>query len=658
MTDHAEASAVPNFRFADNLVNFVSSLGTARDPTTNASYSFRELDRFTLESAYRSDWIAQAVIDAPAEDATKKWRNWKASKNQIGALEKVEKALRLRMKVKQWIVRARLYGGAALLIGVDDGRESWEEIDLDAVEKGALKFVVVLNRYELMAGPRIYNVSSIWYPRPEYYTVATPLFGFYGEEGTAAPGQTYGQPLTRWSQGQSPPQAGGGQRGNVVPFGRGPAGGRGDPYRQLTPYAGMVRVHPSRVMELAGHDLPDWRLAPTGGGWGDSVLQVVDEALRDWGTTVGSIANMTNDAKIDIIKIKDFTQRIVNPEYKSALLNRWMASNITKSTINALLLDSEEEWQRTQTSFSGLAELMREFMVVIAGAAKIPISRLFGQSAGRGLGAGASGGEQDLENYYDSTSSWQETTVTPSMEMLDQVLVRSTLGSAATDVWYEWAPLWQMTDQEKAVVAKSKAEVWQIDVQQGLINEDVLRKARISQLIEDGTYPGLEDAIDEFGEEPDVPVSRVWSPGIDPVTGEPLGGTPPGGGFGGGGAFGKGGSPRPPVAVVPQVPPLQAKTAQQAKDAGGEDEPRDPQGRLDCADHPRVPRGHPVAGRWTSRGEKAARRQHEAVLEGDADDDLEARLGDAFDPSEARDSSSKWSDDSAAPNAVAVEGQS
>jgi hypothetical protein len=537
----------PSVRFLDNLVNFVSSLGTARDPTTNAHYSYQDLDRNTLEQAYRSDWIAQAVIDAPADDATREWRDWKASKNQIQSLEDFEKEIELRKKVKQWIIRARLYGGAALVIGVDDGKESWEELDLDAVEKGSLQFVVVLNRYELNAGPRIYNVSSRWYTRPEFYTVSTPLFGFHGEEGDFAPGTSFAPhavtPEYIRPQGQS--SAGGGQNANVVRLGRGPAGGfGGDPYRRVAPYGGMVRLHPSRVMELAGHELPDWRLAPMGGGWGDSVLQVVDEALRDWGTLTGSIAAMTNDAKVDIVKLKDFTQRIGKQEYKTALLNRWMASNITKSTINALLLDQEEEWQRVQTSFGGLAELMREFMVTISGASKIPISRLFGQSAGRGLGAGSSGGEQDLKNYYDGVSSWQRNTVTPAMEYLDRVMVRSVLGAANKQIWYDWAPLYTMSDQEKATVAHLKAQTWQIDVQTGLINENVLRQARISQLLEDGTYPGLEDAIDEFGEEPDIPEARVWSPamGIDPNTGLPVGG-------GGGG-----GSPPPPGGAPPPAP--------------------------------------------------------------------------------------------------------
>src|SRR5580704_17916370 len=90
------------------------------------------------------------------------------------------------MKTKQAILRARLYGGAGMVLGVDLG-EAKDLLDLEKVGKDDLKFVVVLNRYELMAGPRIYNVDSPWYTRPEYYTVATPMFGFSFEGGRAFP---------------------------------------------------------------------------------------------------------------------------------------------------------------------------------------------------------------------------------------------------------------------------------------------------------------------------------------------------------------------------------------------------------------------------------------------------------------------------------------
>jgi phage-related protein (TIGR01555 family) len=172
----------------DSLYNLISGLGTDKDPRTGARYRFRLLQRNEIEDAYRGDWMARAIIDAPAEDATREWRAWQANQKQIEAIEELEQNLDIPRKTKQALIRARLYGGAALMMGVDDGREPQEPLNLEKVGKDGLKFVVVMNRYELNAGPRIYNVDSPWYTKPEYYSVSTPLFGFFGEPGTVAPG--------------------------------------------------------------------------------------------------------------------------------------------------------------------------------------------------------------------------------------------------------------------------------------------------------------------------------------------------------------------------------------------------------------------------------------------------------------------------------------
>lgn len=242
----------------DNLINFMTGLGTSKDPTQNTVYNLRVMDRTELETVYRSDWIARRIIDAYAEDATREWRAWQAEDKKIEAIERTETKLRIQEKLKLAVVRARLYGGGALVLGVDDGLDPSEPLDLTKCKKDCLKFVVVMNRWELAAGPRIYNVFSEWYTRPEYYTVQTPIFGFGYEQGTTSPGSN--------AYGATSPSL-------VKP---------GEANIQMqAKYGPAVLIHPSRVIELAGNPLPDWRLAPMGGGWGDSVLQTVDEVLRD-----------------------------------------------------------------------------------------------------------------------------------------------------------------------------------------------------------------------------------------------------------------------------------------------------------------------------------------------------------------------------------------
>ncbi len=491
----------------DTLQNLVSGLGMQGiDSNVNVQYILQLLDRNTLENMYRGDWLARKIVDAPAADMTKEWRAWQANQDQIEKLEEVEKTLDLQRKVKDWIIKARLYGGSALVIGVDDGNDPSQPIDLKKCGAGCLKYVVVLHRYELNAGPRIYNVSDPYYTRAAYYTVATPMFGFEGEAGVT-------MPTVPGSQPEPVPGALKNFMSNVVPFGK-----RTYPNTAPTVGIGLSQIHPSRVLELPGNELPDWRLAPLGGGWGDSVLQTTVDTMQQFTQTIQSIAAMVSDGKLDVVKIPDMALNLTTPGYKNKLIERFTLSAQTKSVISALLLDKEEEWQRVNTSYTGLPMIMHEFITFISGAANIPVSRLFGQAMGRGLSGGSTsgGGDADLRNYYDNCSSEQKNEIEPRLGMLDQVLMRSALGRDDPNIYYEWNPLWQMSDAEKATIAYNKAQSTQIYASLGIINEDAFRQGLINQLVEDGTYPGLDDAIEEFGAEPEEPVEAA---GFQPAGG-------------------------------------------------------------------------------------------------------------------------------------------
>jgi phage-related protein (TIGR01555 family) len=326
---------------------------------------------------------------------------------------------------------------------------------------------------------------------------------------------------------------------NVLPFRGSRAGQKNYPITTPT-NLGLTQIHPSRVLEIPGNALPDWRLAPLGGGWGDSVLQTVVDTMKSFTSIQQSVAAMVNDGKMDVVKVPEMSLNMTNQKYKDKLVERFAIAAQTKSTISALLLDKEEDWQRVTTQYGGLPMIMHEFITIVSGAAEIPVSRLFGQAMGRGLSGGStgSGGEADMTNYYDNCNSKQKTEVAPRMGMLDQVLMRSALGKPDPNIHYEWSPLWTESEADKAKTAYAKAQSTQIYAGLGLINEDALREGVVNQLVEDGTYPGLDDAIEEYGSEPEL--------------GDPTGGFAPGGGAAPPGAAGPepvtptpGGDPEP-----------------------------------------------------------------------------------------------------------------
>ena len=428
-----------NAPFFDTLQNFLSGLGLARDKGSSyaSMYSLIELQQPQLEMAFRGDWIARKIVTIPAFDSTREWRRWLASDKQIEQLEETEREWNIRGKIQELLIKSRLYGGAALIIGLDEGQE--KELNLERVGKDALKFLHVVNRHQLSHGQLVDDILSPYYGEPEYWQRQT-----------------------------------------------------NDPSLQL------AKIHPSRVIRMVGNEKPD-RIAANE-VWGDSVLQVVDDAIKAAGLVGGSIAALIAEAKFDIIKIPNMTSIVATAEGRERLTNRFAYANANKSIINTVVLDKEEEWDRVSVAFAGMPDILQMYLLIAAGAADIPVTRLLGQSPA-GLNAT---GESDIRNYYDRLHADQEMKLRPTLEQLDEIIIRTTLGKRDENIWYEWNPLWQMSEVEKADNATKYANVTKIDNELGLIPFTALVKARQNQLIEAGVYPGLEEALEEAEAEGDV----------------------------------------------------------------------------------------------------------------------------------------------------------
>ncbi|MGO4129094.1 phage portal protein, partial [Inquilinus sp. YAF38] len=103
--------------FLDTLINLIAGLSTAKDKLAHDRFGLVLQDRGQLDAAYRGDWIARKVIDVPPFDMTREWRRWHAAPEQIAAIEAEEARLGVQRKVARALRLARLYGGAALVLG-------------------------------------------------------------------------------------------------------------------------------------------------------------------------------------------------------------------------------------------------------------------------------------------------------------------------------------------------------------------------------------------------------------------------------------------------------------------------------------------------------------------------------------------------------------
>ncbi len=259
--------------------------------------------------------------------------------------------------------------------------------------------------------------------------------------------------------------------------------------------AGQVQIHPSRLVILHGAEKPDPEFG-TSDGWGDSVLLAISKAIKDADASAANIASLVFEAKVDVIKIPNFMSMLADKEYEQQVLQRLQLAAMAKGINGTLLLDAGEEYEQKQAQFGGLIDLLMGFMQLTSGASDIPMTRLLGQSPG-GLNAS---GESDLRNYYDRISSNQELVLQPSLQVLDECLIRSALGSRPAEVFYNWRSLWQTTDTERATIGKTTAETIKTISETRLIPEAVLVQVAANMLTEAGVAPGLEAEMLKYGE--------------------------------------------------------------------------------------------------------------------------------------------------------------
>lgn len=420
----------------DSLTSLTSRMGTDRDKAATVFYTQPLVTDEQLIAAYRGSWLPRKIVDIPALDSCRKWRNWQAEEAAIEKIEAEEKRLNVKGKVLEAMKKARLFGGAALYIGTGDGDPS-KPLNVERIGVGGIRSLTVILRKHLTAGEIERDPESELYGKPKSYTLQD-------------------------------------------------RDGR------------QVIIHPSRLVLFNGAMVPDDDYSAQQ-GWGESVLTATLDAIKNADSTAGNIASLVFEAKIDIIKVPQFSQNIGNSAYEDAVLRRYSLANTIKGINGTLILDSEEEYDSKSASLGGLTDILMAFMQIVSGAADIPVTRLLGQSPA-GMN---STGTSDMKNYHDRIQSMQELEMSPAMFTLDECLIRSAVGSRDPGVNYVWAPLEQMSEKEKADIFKTKADaarqlVGSSDGQE-IIPREALSDALVNSLIEDGSLPGLETAIEEYG---------------------------------------------------------------------------------------------------------------------------------------------------------------
>ena len=420
----------------DGLTSVLTGMGGSLDPRSSNFYISPILTQSDLETSYRGSWLSKKVIDVPALDMTRAWRKWSADDDAVTDIEREERRLGLRQKVYFALRMSRLYGGAAIMIGVRNDDPS-EPLDVSRIGLGDLEYLHVMTRHQLIVSELDMDPGS----------------------------RTYGEPLA-YQVAQMP----------------------------------NLRIHPSRMVRFIPNQLPENLAASQSGWGDptlQTILSAIMDADASAGHFSALVQRSRSDTVTVPGLAEKATTKAGEAELvqRFQLLSAFQSQfNVRILAGPNRQGDAGEEWQAFQASFAGIPEVQNMFWQAVSGASDIPLTRMIGMSPG-GLN---STGQHDSANYDQMISAGQEMDLRPRLEIIDEALIRSATGRRDENTWFSFNPLTVDSETTKTENALKRAQAIKALADAGSVPSEVLMAGTRGALIESGEYPGIDAAYDEW----------------------------------------------------------------------------------------------------------------------------------------------------------------
>ena len=184
-----------------------------------------------------------------------------------------------------------------------------------------------------------------------------------------------------------------------------------------------------------------------------------------------------------------FNDALLTDEGTANTQRRVDLANRMKNFQNALVMDKEDSYQQKQLSWSGLAEMWNEIRLNLSSDLKIPMNKLFGQSA-----TGFGGGQDAIENYNSVVEQVRVDAEPVVIEIVD--LRCQQLFGYVPEYTLAWKPLKALDGvQEEEVRSKKQARVMELFSQRlvtGIEASTILRRENLLD-IETEVSKGLRD---------------------------------------------------------------------------------------------------------------------------------------------------------------------
>lgn len=435
----------------DGYVNLLNKYGTKQD--NSEAYKFERepvIPDMQLTGLYEGNGLFSKIIDTPAEEALKHGFDLNLKSDEVNAfVEDALDDLEWEEKAATAIKWARLYGGALIVMLIDDGRGLEEPVDWEHIRS--------------IDELRVYERSIV---QPDY---ASLYQQDYGGKGVGNRVSKFGQPE----------------------------------YYYVSSIYGSFKVHESRCLVFRNGVLPEQTSNATYLFWGMPEYVRIRRALRETVTAHTDSVKLLERSVQAIYSMKGLASLLTTDDGENQVLKRLQLVDTSRGLLNSIAIDSEGEQYDFKTfQFSGVKDVIDATCNMLSALTNIPQTILFGRSP---AGMNATG-DSDFESYYNFVEKIQRLMLKRNLRTLLDVVFRAGIASGDVaeepDYKLEFKPLWSLSDTEQAAVDQTKAQTEQIKAQTAQLYVDMqaLDPTEVRRRLASDEEFDVEDIISEDDE--------------------------------------------------------------------------------------------------------------------------------------------------------------
>lgn len=436
----------------DGYVNLLNKYGTKQD--NSEAYKFERepvIPDIQLTGLYEGNGLFSKIIDTPAEEALKHGFDLNLKSDELNAfVEDALDDLEWEERAATAIKWARLYGGALIVMLIDDGRGLEEPVDWEHIRS--------------IDELRVYERSIV---QPDY---ASLYQQDYGGKGVGNRVSKFGQPE----------------------------------YYYVSSIYGSFKVHESRCLVFRNGVLPEQTSNATYLFWGMPEYVRIRRALRETVTAHTDSVKLLERSVQAIYSMKGLASLLTTDDGENQVLKRLQLVDTSRGLLNSIAIDSEGEQYDFKTfQFSGVKDVIDATCNMLSALTNIPQTILFGRSP---AGMNATG-DSDFESYYNFVEKIQRLMLKRNLRTLLDVVFRAGIASGDVaeepDYKLEFKPLWSLSDTEQATVDQTKAQTALVKAQtaQAYVDMQALDPTEVRRRLASDEEFDVEDIISEDDED-------------------------------------------------------------------------------------------------------------------------------------------------------------